>query len=306
MTDFAKVKDHKGLIRDLNSKAILNVDNEALTEHRNRKNVMKKMVDTTEKIEKLENDINQIKDMLIQLIQKNKVWSMITQITTSNTFQQWLTATQLLIEHANYFQNTSNAVFESANLVFDTANTVAQDTANALIQVIDNELININANVAAELANVNANTAYSLATGNVNLKITDQISSSDSFYLGFFEVSSGITPNVYASSTKLQFQPSTGTLSTTNYNSLSDEKFKTNVIVIDSATDIINQLNGVKFTWIENNKNSYGLIAQELEKVIPELVDGNEIKTINYNGIIAFLINAVKELSVRIDRLENK
>ena len=73
MTDFAKVKDHKGLIRDLNSKAILNVDNEALTEHRNRKNVMKKMVDTTEKIEKLENDINQIKDMLIQLIQKNKV-----------------------------------------------------------------------------------------------------------------------------------------------------------------------------------------------------------------------------------------
>ncbi len=70
MTDFAKVKDHKGLVRDLGSKAILNVDNEALIEHRNRKNVMKRMVDNSEKIEKLENDVNDIKQMLKILIDR--------------------------------------------------------------------------------------------------------------------------------------------------------------------------------------------------------------------------------------------
>jgi hypothetical protein len=70
MTDFAKVKDHKGLIRDMNSKAILNVDNEALVEHRNRKNVMKNIIDNSNKIEKLENDVNDIKQMLQILIDR--------------------------------------------------------------------------------------------------------------------------------------------------------------------------------------------------------------------------------------------
>lgn len=70
MTDFAKVKDHKGLIRDMNSKAILNVDNEALVEHRNRKNVMKNIIDNAQKIEKLENDVNDIKQMLQILIDR--------------------------------------------------------------------------------------------------------------------------------------------------------------------------------------------------------------------------------------------
>lgn len=70
MTDFAKVKDHKGLIRDMNSKAILNVDNEALVEHRNRKNVMKNIIDNSHKIEKLENDVNDIKQMLQILINR--------------------------------------------------------------------------------------------------------------------------------------------------------------------------------------------------------------------------------------------
>lgn len=234
----------------------------------------------------------------------------ISQISTSNTFQQWLTSTQLLIEHANYFQNTSNSIFETANLVFETANTVATDIANTTLNLVNAnvaaELALVNANVAAELANVNANTASALANGNVNLKLVNQTTSPSTFYVGFFDTTSGPTPNVYASSTKLQFQPSTGTLSTTNYNSLSDQKFKTNVIVIDNATDTVNKLNGVQFTWIDNNQVSYGLIAQELEKVIPELVAGETTKTINYNGLIAFLINSIKELSARIDKLENK
>jgi len=85
----------------------------------------------------------------------------------------------------------------------------------------------------------------------------------------------------------------------------SDERLKENVKVIDNALDKIDQLRGVTFDWIDrDDKRSGGIIAQELEKVMPELVkevdslkseDG--FKAVDYNGIIGLLIEAVKELS---------
>ena len=45
------------------------------------------------------------------------------------------------------------------------------------------------------------------------------------------------------------------------------------------------------------------MIAQELEKVLPELVSGDENKTVNYNGIIGIIIEAIKELNIKIDNL---
>jgi hypothetical protein len=71
MTNFAKVKDHTGLIRDMNSKAILNIDKEALNDHRRKKAVMKKIVEDTKRIDKIENDVCEIKQMLIALMNKN-------------------------------------------------------------------------------------------------------------------------------------------------------------------------------------------------------------------------------------------
>jgi hypothetical protein len=73
MTNYAKVKEHRNLIRDLHSKAILNIDNQALTEHRNKKKIMKKVIDNSQKIEKMENDLSEIKQMLCILIDKKKV-----------------------------------------------------------------------------------------------------------------------------------------------------------------------------------------------------------------------------------------
>lgn len=51
----------------------------------------------------------------------------------------------------------------------------------------------------------------------------------------------------------------------------SDERLKTNIKDI-SGLDIIRKLHGVKFTWKKNKQDSYGLIAQEVEQVLPELV----------------------------------
>jgi hypothetical protein len=104
----------------------------------------------------------------------------------------------------------------------------------------------------------------------------------------------------------LYFNPSTGTLNATIFNSLSDASQKTNVIKIESATETLNKINGVEFDWINNGKHSAGVIANKLEEILPFLVDTNEqgIKSVNYAGLIAYLIESNKELVSRIEKLE--
>jgi hypothetical protein len=71
--------------------------------------------------------------------------------------------------------------------------------------------------------------------------------------------------------------------------------------------DVVNQIDGVSFIWKSTGKKSYGVIAQEIEKILPELVETNDgVKSVNYLGLIAFLINSVKELDQRVKDLETK
>jgi len=100
----------------------------------------------------------------------------------------------------------------------------------------------------------------------------------------------------------------------------SDERLKENVRNIPNALELIKALNGVEFDWtddyIDNNggedgffirKHDIGVIAQEVEEVLPEVVatrnDG--YKAVKYERIVAVLIEAVKELSAEVDRLKN-
>ena len=85
----------------------------------------------------------------------------------------------------------------------------------------------------------------------------------------------------------------------------SDITLKQNIKTVENALDKVVDLRGVKFDWKDNGRTSYGVIAQELENVLPELVNTADHKTVNYNGIIGVLIEAVKELSQRLDDLEN-
>ena len=95
---------------------------------------------------------------------------------------------------------------------------------------------------------------------------------------------------------------SSGTLTATNFNATSDVTLKKNVEAVDDALSIISELNGVEFNWKDTGKKSSGVIAQELEKVLPHLVETNDdgIKTVNYAGLSAYLIQAIKELNSKI------
>lgn len=94
-----------------------------------------------------------------------------------------------------------------------------------------------------------------------------------------------------------------GTISAVNFNSTSDIRFKENVTTIDNALDKVNAIRGVSFDM--NDKKQIGVIAQELLEIVPEVVDtSNEDKyTVSYGNLVGLLIEAVKELSDKIDNL---
>ena len=111
------------------------------------------------------------------------------------------------------------------------------------------------------------------------------------------------------SSTKLSYVPSTGILSATQFTATSDINQKNNIVVIQNALNIIENINGVTFNWKDTGLKSYGMIAQELEELLPELIETNPesgLKSVSYTQLIPFLIHAIKELTTRIKSLENK
>lgn len=98
----------------------------------------------------------------------------------------------------------------------------------------------------------------------------------------------------------------TFTVQAADFNSTSDENLKANIETVQNPLDTLQQLRGVTFDWKTTNKPSVGVIAQEIEKVLPQLVNDGEHKSVNYNGLIGILIEAVKELSTEIEELKKK
>jgi hypothetical protein len=93
----------------------------------------------------------------------------------------------------------------------------------------------------------------------------------------------------------------------------SDEKLKDNIRVVEDSIGKLKQLRGVEFEWKKDGKSSAGVIAQDVEKVLPQAVKTVEdlntqepYKTVNYDALHALLIEAVKELSARVESLEAK
>ena len=98
----------------------------------------------------------------------------------------------------------------------------------------------------------------------------------------------------------------TGILTASDFNSTSDIRLKTNIKRIEDPLDKVIRIEGVTFDWKEWNKPALGVIADQVEEVIPELVQGTDPKTVNYNGLIGLLIEAVKEQQTQIDDLKSR
>ena len=105
----------------------------------------------------------------------------------------------------------------------------------------------------------------------------------------------------------------------TAYGSVSDKRLKENIEVIENPIEKIKDLKGVTFNYKKDGSKSTGLIAQDLQKVLPEAVytsktiadetkgeKPEEHLAIHYGNTVGLLVEAIKELEARIKELENK
>ena len=87
----------------------------------------------------------------------------------------------------------------------------------------------------------------------------------------------------------------------------SDSRLKTSPEALTGATEQLLKLQGLKFTWKESGRADIGLMAQDVQAVYPELVhEKNEMLTVDYQKLVAPLIESIRELNQRIDMLEKK
>lgn len=85
----------------------------------------------------------------------------------------------------------------------------------------------------------------------------------------------------------------------------SDARLKTNINTIDSALDKVTQMRGVTYDRTDFDMSGTGIVAQELERIAPELVENNdEYKSVAYTKLTAYLIEAIKELNNEIKELK--
>ena len=97
------------------------------------------------------------------------------------------------------------------------------------------------------------------------------------------------------------------------YGSPSDKRLKENIKPIESALDKVSKLQGVTFDWIQKEdqildiKEDIGFIAQDVQKVIPELVRENDdgMLSMRHQGIAPILLEAIKELKAEIEELKS-
>lgn len=98
------------------------------------------------------------------------------------------------------------------------------------------------------------------------------------------------------------------TVTADDFNSTSDARKKSNVETIADASAKVSDLRGVSFEWTESGESSIGIIAQEIEKVVPEVVSTKDdgFKSVSYGNLVGLLIEAIKDQQNQIDELKQK
>ena len=116
-----------------------------------------------------------------------------------------------------------------------------------------------------------------------------------------FTQSTGVTVSGVLTATG-NITTSSGTISGAEVTATSDERLKSDIKTIDNALDKVMNMRGVSFT--KQAEKGIGVIAQEVEKILPEVVTDGEYKSVAYGNMVGVLIEAIKEQQKQIDELK--
>jgi hypothetical protein len=156
---------------------------------------------------------------------------------------------------------------------------------DSILNIVDD---GTNGNIAFENDSGDVVGIITSVVDELNIRVGDGISMSDSIRLRLTE-----SGNLVIAGTLTQN---------------SDVRLKENIKPIESALDKVKQMQGVEFNKINSSTKEIGVVAQEIEKIIPELVleDKEGIKSVAYGNITAVLIEAIKEQQKQIEELKQQ
>jgi len=218
------------------------------------------------------------------------------------------------IQDGNSLQlNEPNNIY---NITVTAPNDLSQDITLTLPSAVNS------GNVLTTDANGN------LSWSDLTIEIDDVSTQSATFYPVMTESTTGSVSSFEVSQQTMTFQPNNGILTVGELRSegdvtayfSSDIALKDNIENISNAIEKVSNLNGVEYDWTDTyldskggedgyyvRKHDIGLIAQDVEKVLPDIVATNKngYKAIKYDRVVALLVEAIKEQKQEIDNLKN-
>ena len=152
------------------------------------------------------------------------------------------------------------------------------------------------------------NLSSTLFTGSASATATTVTTTNSTFYPTFVSSNTTTTNQAHQVATAFNFNASTGTLTSTIVTASSDEKLKENIRPIADALSKVLQLSGVLFNRIGQTADEIGYIAQQVEKIIPQVIhtDADGMKSLAYGNLVALLGEAIKEQQQQIEELKER
>ena len=256
----------------------------------------------------------------------------------ANTSTLRVRTTSTLLGAVNFGNSTINANL-SANAtqsLFAVDKVVVADfTASGSVSLPSNTVLNLATANTADLSVTNsavfstgANTTVSFGDGDGRATITfanavfdstfgpantnnDDIGSAAlSWRTGYFDTSLVVGDTVANTTALLANNVYATDDLVASYSS--DENLKDNIVVLDEALNRVESISGYSFDWnskvgdYREGTPDYGVLAQEIENILPNAVttNGRGYKTVSYNAVIPLLVEAIKELSAKVDRMQ--
>ena len=191
---------------------------------------------------------------------------------------------------------------DGSNLDGITESQIIDLGTYATVSYVDTQVAGIVSSAPATLDTLNELAAALNDDANFATTVTNQLALKADLSGDEFTGITTFTKVIFGSEMVLS-----GIATASEFDALSDINYKKNVKTVENGLDKIVSLRGVSYDWKQSDRPSYGVIAQELEEVLPELVHGgfgDDPKTVNYNGIIGVMIESIKELKQEVETLK--
>jgi hypothetical protein len=218
--------------------------------------------------------------------------------------------------------NISNKINSIAGSIKNDVYTISNPTT-----IIDSSQCRINSNQCT-ISGVTliTNTTNATRNNDASLVVCGGAGINKDMYIGGFLNVSGVTNITNTTNTTNATDVTTGALVVgggvsctedmyvggTLYNSatviMSDKTLKCNFVPIKNSLDKVCRLQGLYFNWLNSDNVQIGFIAQDVEKIVPELVVTNKhsLKCVNYSQTTALLVEAIKEQQTSISYLNQQ